>query len=67
MHSSNEGQVTSAGTNISEVKRKNAESGLSYNDVKELLARTDGKGTAIYSDTDPYEVKMANQSPRNDQ
>lgn len=67
MHPSNEDHFTSSGTNSSEVKRKNAESGLSYNEVKELLARTGGKGTAIYSDTDPQEVKTANQTPRNDQ
>jgi hypothetical protein len=49
---------TVAGTNIGEVKQKNANSGLSYNEVKELLARTTGgHGTSIYSDTDPEAVK----------
>ena len=66
MHPSNERQVTSAGTNIEEVKRKNAASGLSYNEVKELLARSGGNGTAIYSDTDVLGVKMANQSSSDD-
>ena len=34
MTNHNEAQFTSAGTNINEVKRKNAEGGLSYNEVK---------------------------------
>lgn len=53
----NEEKFTSAGTDINEVKRKNAASGLSYNEVKEMLARSDGQGTAIYSDTKSNEVK----------
>ena len=53
----NEKNLTSVGTDIDEVKRLNANSGLSYNEVKELLAKTGGKGTAIYSDTDVEEVK----------
>ncbi len=52
---------TSVGTDINEVKRKNAESGLSYNEVKAMLAKTNGQGTAMYSDTDPEEVKMKNK------
>ena len=67
MQFSYEEQFTSTGTNIHEVKRKNAESGLSYNEVKELLAKTGGKGTAIYSDTDAQEVRMTNQTPQNNQ
>ena len=58
-------QFTSTGTNIREVKRQNAASGLSYNEVKALLTKTGGKGTAIYSDTDAREVKIANQTPQN--
>jgi len=59
----NNDSYTVAGTNIDEVKRKNAESGMSYNEVKELLARTTGgRGTAIYSDTDVEEVKRKNQT-----
>ncbi|MGE7929998.1 gamma-type small acid-soluble spore protein [Lysinibacillus xylanilyticus] len=54
----NEAQFTSAGTNINEVKRKNAEGGLSYNEVKKLLAQSGGAGTEIYSDTDVEEVKQ---------
>ncbi|WP_409276131.1 gamma-type small acid-soluble spore protein [Neobacillus sp. SCS-31] len=53
----NKKNLTSVGTDIEEVKRLNAESGLSYNEVKELLAKTGGKGTAMYSDTDVEEVK----------
>ncbi|ALC90610.1 hypothetical protein AM500_13050 [Bacillus sp. FJAT-18017] len=48
---------TSVGTDIEEVKRLNAQSGLSYNEVKELLAQTGGKGTAMYSNTDVKEVR----------
>lgn len=67
MQLSNDEQFTSTGTDIHEVKRKNAEAGLSYNDIKALLAKTGGKGTAIYSDTDAQEVRMANQTPQNNQ
>ena len=50
-------KVTVAGTDIEEVKRRNAESGLSYNEVKALLAQTGGHGTRKFSDTNPEEVK----------
>ncbi|OCA90392.1 hypothetical protein A8F94_00395 [Bacillus sp. FJAT-27225] len=49
--------LTSAGTDIEEAKRLNAQSGLSYNEVKEMLASTGGKGTAAFSNTDVEEVK----------
>ncbi|MBB4824530.1 hypothetical protein HNO89_001754 [Sporosarcina luteola] len=48
---------TIAGTDINEVKRQNANSGLTYNEVKELIAKTGGKGTGLYSDTNPEAVK----------
>ncbi|MGG3468872.1 hypothetical protein ABES02_15490 [Neobacillus pocheonensis] len=35
----NSKHVTVAGTDIEEVKRLNAQSGLSYNEVKQLLAQ----------------------------
>ncbi|MCG7343364.1 gamma-type small acid-soluble spore protein [Sporosarcina sp. ACRSL] len=54
-------KFTEAGTDIEEVKRQNANSGLSYNEVKNLLAQTGGKGTAKYSDTDPMEIRKANE------
>ncbi|KOS59936.1 gamma-type small acid-soluble spore protein [Lysinibacillus agricola] len=54
----NEAQFTSAGTDINEVKRKNVEAGLSYNEVKKLLAQNGGVGTKVYSDTDTEEVKQ---------
>ncbi len=54
----NEAQFTSAGTDINEVKRQNAEGGLSYNEVKKLLVQRGGVGTGIYSDTDVEEVKQ---------
>jgi hypothetical protein len=50
-------EYTEVGTDINEVKRKNAESGLSYNEVKALLAQSGGKGTDQYSNTDVEEVK----------
>ncbi|MEK5233360.1 gamma-type small acid-soluble spore protein [Lysinibacillus sp. FSL K6-0232] len=58
MNQDKEVRLTAAGTNIDEVKRKNAEAGLSYNEVKALLAQSGGHGTAIYSDTDIEEVKQ---------
>ena len=57
MNENNKQKYTSAGTNIDEVKRKNAASGMSYNEVKEMLAETGGYGTAMFSDTNPAEVK----------
>jgi phage terminase large subunit len=55
-------KFTEAGTDIEEVKRQNANSGLSYNEVKEILAHTGGKGTAQFSDTDPEQVRKANET-----
>ncbi|MGE8079788.1 gamma-type small acid-soluble spore protein [Peribacillus loiseleuriae] len=53
---------TVAGTNIDAVKRQNERSGMSYNEVKELLAKTTGGyGTGVYSDTNIEEVKRENQ------
>ena len=53
---------TVVGTNIDAVKRQNERSGMSYNEVKELLAKTTGgHGTGIYSDTNIEEVKRKNQ------
>lgn len=44
---------TVSGTNIDEVKRQNADSGLTYNQAKELLAKTtgskDGKNNSVAS------------------
>ncbi|WP_099159135.1 gamma-type small acid-soluble spore protein [Virgibacillus ndiopensis] len=57
---------TVAGTNIDAVKRQNERSGMSYNEVKELIARTSGgHGTGIYSDTNIEEVKRKNQASGN--
>jgi hypothetical protein len=50
-------KLTVAGSDIEEIRRKNAESGLSYNEVKAMLAQTGGHGTKKYSDTDPKEIK----------
>ena len=44
---------TVAGTNINQVKKLNDQSGMSYNEVKEWMAKnTGGHGTADYSNTD---------------
>ena len=50
-------KYTVAGTDIDEVKRLNANSGLTYNELNALIAKTGGKGSAQYSDTDPAQVK----------
>lgn len=51
-------RYTVVGTDIEEVKRLNANSGLSYNEVKALLARTTGgRGTAIYNDIEKVSRK----------
>ena len=61
-HKNNADSYTVVGTNIDEVKRQNANSGLSYNEVKELLAKTTGgKGTSVYSDTNIEAEKRKNQ------
>lgn len=58
----NNDQYTVVGTNIDEVKRLNAQSGLSYNEVKELLARTTGvRGKTINSNTNFKESKINNK------
>ncbi|AVK86232.1 gamma-type small acid-soluble spore protein [Lysinibacillus sp. B2A1] len=64
MNNQNEAQYTAAGTYINDVKRKNAEAGLSYNEVKKLLAQNGGHGTAMYSDTDVTEVKQQIQGKK---
>jgi hypothetical protein len=53
----NNRNLTVAGTDIEEIQCKNAESGLSYNEVKAMIAQTGGHGTKKYSDTDPEEIK----------
>ena len=53
---------TVSGTNIDEVKKNNAQSGLTYNEVKELLAKTTGnQDEGSYSQTDIAAVKKKNQ------
>ncbi|WP_397537207.1 gamma-type small acid-soluble spore protein [Rummeliibacillus pycnus] len=52
---------TVAGTDIDEVKRKNAESGMSYNEVKAMLAKTNLQDTAIYSDTNAPKIQTENK------
>ena len=51
-------RYTVVGTDIEEVKRLNANSGLSYNEVKALLAKTTGgRGTAFYNDIEKVSRK----------
>ena len=50
-------RYTIAGTDIEEVKKQNAQSGISYNEVLELLAKTGGYNTKQYSHTNDDEVK----------
>ena len=64
MANSSEGKTWS-GTDIEEVKQKNEASGLSYNEVKEILAKTGGHGTAVYSDTNTEQVKKQIRSSFN--
>ena len=42
------GTYTQAGTNIDEVKRNNANSGLTFNEVKQLIAKTVGSEQAEF-------------------
>ena len=55
-------KYTAAGTNIETVKQSNEQSGMSYNEAKEYIARTSGgSGTAIYSDTNAEQIRKQNQ------
>ncbi|RLL47736.1 gamma-type small acid-soluble spore protein [Oceanobacillus piezotolerans] len=63
MDNSPKNSYTAAGTDIEEVKKKNANSGMSYNEVKSFLAMTSGgAGTSIYSDTNAEEIKKRIQN-----
>ncbi|MFD2924793.1 gamma-type small acid-soluble spore protein [Halobacillus naozhouensis] len=56
---------TVACTNIDEVKRKNEQSGMSYNEAKAFMAKTTrGHGTNAYSDTNIEDVKSKNQNKK---
>ncbi|GGN52734.1 MULTISPECIES: gamma-type small acid-soluble spore protein [Oceanobacillus] len=58
----NNTKYTASGTNIEEVKRANENSGMSYNEAKEYIARTTGgHGTEIYSNTNAEQVRKKNQ------
>lgn len=62
----NNNKYTEAGTNIEYVKEANANSGMSYNEVKEFIAKTTGgHGTGMYSDTDIEAVSKENQQSTN--
>lgn len=65
MKENNDDKFTATGTNIDAVKEANQNSGMSYNEVKEFLAKTTGgHGTEIYSDTNTEAVSEKNQQSR---
>lgn len=54
--------VTGVGTDIDDVKRKNDDSGMSYNEAKAFIAKTTGgHHTKFLSNTDVAAVKEKNQ------
>lgn len=58
----NDNKYTVTGTDIDAVKKANENAGMSYNEVKEFLAKTTGgHGIDVYSDTDVEEVNEKNQ------
>lgn len=57
MGKESQGHFTVAGTNINEVKRQNAQSGMSYNEMKKLLTKNADQGTATFSDTNAAQVR----------
>ncbi|MFJ7936241.1 gamma-type small acid-soluble spore protein [Sporosarcina sp. NPDC096371] len=57
MTNNNQKKFTEAGTDIMEVKRQNANSGLTYNEVKAILAKRGREGTTAYSDTNVEEER----------
>lgn len=58
-------KFTTARTDIDAVKAANKNSGMSYNEVKEFLAKTTGgHGTEMYSDTDVKAVRLENQQTK---
>ncbi|WP_067727010.1 hypothetical protein [Oceanobacillus damuensis] len=62
MGGKNGGNFSAAGTEIDEVKKRNENSGMSYNEAKEFLAKTTGgHGTSIYSDTNVEDVRRKNE------
>ena len=57
----NNQEFTESGTNIADVKRNNKNSGLTYNEVKEVLAQKTGNPDAgSYSQTDIKNVQKNN-------
>ena len=65
MQPNQENGKTIVGTDIEDVKRKNANSGMSYNEAKTFIAKEmAGHGTRIYSDTDVDEVKKELQNSK---
>ncbi|SHG87689.1 hypothetical protein [Ornithinibacillus halophilus] len=63
----NNKRYTVAGTDIEAVKEQARRSGLSYNEAKEWIAKnTGGRGTNVFSDTDPEEVKQQIHQSKDD-
>ncbi|WP_019413739.1 hypothetical protein [Paenisporosarcina sp. TG20] len=56
-----QGTYTKSGTNIEEVKRNNAHSGLTYNEIEQLIAEKIGRQDAeIASEQDFTNLKKKN-------
>ena len=65
MEEKNKRSYTATGTNIEEVKRKNEHSGLTYSQVKQLLAKTVGSESAEFaSEHDFSNEKKKNNTER---
>ena len=50
-------KYTVAGTDIDEVKRQNAQSGMSYNEVKRMMEHNESIDTASLSNTNIEQVR----------
>ncbi|WP_085522500.1 hypothetical protein [Tuberibacillus sp. Marseille-P3662] len=58
-HEHSKSNVTEAGTAIDKVKRQNDDSGMSYNEAMEYIARTTGgQDTQFLSNTDVETVRQ---------
>ena len=55
---------TSAGTDINEVKRKNAASGLSYREVLQMLARNNSQNPNNNLNNEEYKQRISSSKAR---
>lgn len=58
-------KYTVAGTDIDEVKRQNAQSGMSYNEVKRTIENNESIDTASFSNTNIEQVRKDIQQNTN--